>query len=120
MASSRAHNLYRRRSDREGSLPRGSAGRQSTAARREPSPPVPTPSDYALHELMVLSSALLDTRDEGEILRLAMDHIAAAGPYSAEAGYLTVDGDLVPGPRAGRSMPPWTGGCGSWPGKTAL
>ncbi|WP_328919646.1 helix-turn-helix domain-containing protein [Streptomyces sp. NBC_00208] len=102
MASSRAHNLYRRRSDREGSLPRGSAGRQSTAARREPSPPVPTPSDYALHELMVLSSALLDTRDEGEILRLAMDHIAAAGPYSAEAGYLTVDGDLVPGPRGGQ------------------
>ncbi|MFD0373648.1 PucR family transcriptional regulator [Streptomyces sp. NPDC127112] len=48
-----------------------------------------------LHELMVLSGALFDTRDEGEILRLAMDHIAAAGPYSAEAGYLRVDGDLV-------------------------
>lgn len=39
MTSSRAHNLYRHRSDREGSLPRGSAGRRSTAARREPSPP---------------------------------------------------------------------------------
>ncbi|MGW2062239.1 PucR family transcriptional regulator [Streptomyces sp. NPDC001937] len=102
MASSRVHNLYRRRSDREGSVPRGSAGRQSTAARREPSPPVPPPAGHALHELMVLSNALLDTRDEGEILRLAMDHIAAAGPYSAEAGYLRVDGDLVPGPRGGQ------------------
>ncbi|MER7813024.1 helix-turn-helix domain-containing protein [Streptomyces sp900116325] len=99
MASSRAHNLYRRRSDREGGLLRGSAGQQSTAARRESGPPVATPADHALHELMVLSSALFDTRDEGEILRLAMDHIAAAGPYSAEAGYLRVDGDLVPGPR---------------------
>jgi DNA-binding PucR family transcriptional regulator len=48
---------------------------------------------------MVLSRTLFDTPDEGEILRLAMDHIAAAGPYSAEAGYLEVDGDLVPGPR---------------------
>ncbi|MEV6703247.1 transcriptional regulator, partial [Streptomyces sp. NPDC051453] len=51
---------------------------------------------------MALFSALLDTRDEGEILRLAMDHIAAAGPYSAEAGYLRVDGDLVPNPRNGQ------------------
>jgi DNA-binding PucR family transcriptional regulator len=48
---------------------------------------------------MVLSRTLFDTPDEGEILRLAMDHIAAAGPYSAEAGYLEVDGDLVPSPR---------------------
>ncbi|MGW3598609.1 PucR family transcriptional regulator [Streptomyces sp. NPDC005167] len=102
MASSRVHNLYRRRSDREGSVPRGSAGRQSRAARREPSPPVPPPDGHALHELMVLSNALLDTRDEGEILRLAMDHIAAAGPYSAEAGFLRVAGDLVPGPRGGQ------------------
>lgn len=39
MVSSRVHNLYRRRSDREGSIPRGSAGRQSTVARKEPSPP---------------------------------------------------------------------------------
>ncbi|MGW0871445.1 PucR family transcriptional regulator [Streptomyces sp. NPDC002740] len=52
---------------------------------------------------MVLSRALFDTPDEGEILRLAMDHIAAAGPYSAEAGYLKVDGDLVPSPRNGQT-----------------
>ncbi|MEU5380735.1 MULTISPECIES: helix-turn-helix domain-containing protein [Streptomyces] len=51
---------------------------------------------------MVLSKALFDTLDEGEILRLAMDHIAAAGRYSAEAGYLRVDGDLVPSARNGR------------------
>ncbi|MFF1738744.1 PucR family transcriptional regulator [Streptomyces mirabilis] len=102
MAGSRAHNLYRRRSDREGSLPQGSARQHPTAARRGPRPRVPTPADHALHELMVLSRALFDTPDEGEILRLAMDHIAAAGPYSAEAGYLKVDGDLVPSPRNGQ------------------
>ncbi|MFJ1561223.1 helix-turn-helix domain-containing protein [Streptomyces mirabilis] len=99
MASSRAHNLYRRCSDRKGSPPWGSGGRHSTAARRGPRPPAPTPVDHALRELMALSRALFDTPDEGEILRLAMDHIAAAGPYSAEAGYLEVDGDLVPSPR---------------------
>ncbi|MFG2260385.1 PucR family transcriptional regulator [Streptomyces mirabilis] len=102
MASSRAHQLYRRCSDREGGLPRGSGGRYRTAARRGPRPPAPTPADHALRELMVLSRALFDTPDEGEILRLAMDHIAAAGPYSAEAGYLKVDGDLVPSPRNGQ------------------
>lgn len=101
MAGSRAHSLYRR-SDREGSLPRGSGGRHGTAARRGPRPPAPAPADHAPHELMALSRALFDTRDEGEILRLAMDHIAAAGPYSAEAGYLKVDGDLVPSPRNGQ------------------
>ncbi|SFG98354.1 PucR family transcriptional regulator [Streptomyces mirabilis] len=102
MAGSRAHNLYRRRCDREGSLPRGSGGRRPTAARRGPRPPVPTPADHAPHELMLLSRALFDTPDEGEILSLAMDHIAAAGPYSAEAGYLRVDGELVPRPRDGQ------------------
>ncbi|WP_217572866.1 CdaR family transcriptional regulator [Streptomyces sp. GbtcB7] len=101
MAGSRTHNLYRRRSDREGRL-QGSARQHPTAARRGPRHPVPTPADHALHELMVLSRALFDTPDEGEILRLAMDHIAAAGPYSAEAGYLKVDGDLVPSPRNGQ------------------
>uniref|UniRef100_UPI002F91BB5D helix-turn-helix domain-containing protein n=1 Tax=Streptomyces sp. NBC_01001 TaxID=2903713 RepID=UPI002F91BB5D len=102
MAGSRAHNLHRHPSDREDRLPRGSPVRHSTAPRRGRRPPVPTPADDALHELMVLSWALLDTRDEGEILRLAMDHLAAAGPYSAEAGYLRVDGDLVPIPRDGQ------------------
>ncbi|MEU9264823.1 helix-turn-helix domain-containing protein [Streptomyces sp. NPDC048251] len=102
MAGSRAHDLYRlyrRRSDREGSLPQGSGGRHPVAARRGPRPPAPTPAAHALHDLMVLSSALFDTPDESEILRLAMNHIAAAGPYSAEAGYLKVGGDLVPSPR---------------------
>ncbi|MFJ8510503.1 PucR family transcriptional regulator [Streptomyces avermitilis] len=99
MAGSRAHDLYRRRSDWEGRPPPGSGGRHLTAARRGPRPPAPTPADHALRELMVLSRALFGTPDEGEILRLAMAHIAAAGPYSAEAGYLKVDGDLVPSPR---------------------
>ncbi|MGW3668136.1 PucR family transcriptional regulator [Streptomyces sp. NPDC005141] len=98
MASSRAHHLYR-----EDCLPRGSGRWHPAAARRVPRPPAPTPADHALRELMVLSRALFDTPDEGEILRLAMDHIAAAGPYSAEAGYLKVDGDLVPSPRNGQT-----------------
>ncbi|CAL2058687.1 MULTISPECIES: helix-turn-helix domain-containing protein [Streptomyces] len=106
MVSSRAHNLYRWRSDREGSLPRGSARRHPRAARKEPRPPAPTPADDAPHELMALSCALFDTPDEGEILRLAMGHVAAAGPYSAEAGYLEVDGDLVASPRNGEIHAP--------------
>ncbi|MFD5753277.1 PucR family transcriptional regulator [Streptomyces sp. NPDC127033] len=69
--------------------------RTPAAARGEPHPP----ADHALHELTVLSCTLFDTPDESEILRLAMDHIAAIGPYSAEAGFLEVDGDLVPSPR---------------------
>ncbi|WP_230196636.1 PucR family transcriptional regulator [Streptomyces coriariae] len=106
MAGSRSHNLYRlyrRRSDREGSLPRGNGGRHPTATRRGPRPPAPTQAAHALHDLMVLSRALFDTPDESEILRLAMNHIAAAGPYSAEAGYLKVGGDLVPSPRNRRT-----------------
>ncbi|MDX3056935.1 helix-turn-helix domain-containing protein [Streptomyces sp. NE06-03E] len=50
--------------------------------------------------MTALSRTLFDTPDESEILRLAMDHIAAAGPYSAEAGYLLeADGGLVPSAR---------------------
>ncbi|MEV6117446.1 helix-turn-helix domain-containing protein [Streptomyces sp. NPDC052109] len=48
---------------------------------------------------MALSRSLFDAPDEDEILRLAMDHVVAAGPYRAEAGYLNVGGDLVPSPR---------------------
>ncbi|AOR36900.1 transcriptional regulator [Streptomyces fodineus] len=65
--------------------------------------PARTPAAHALHELVALSRAQFDAPDEGEILRLAMDHIVAAGPYSAEAGYLKVGGDLVPSPRNGQT-----------------
>ncbi|KUO06391.1 transcriptional regulator [Streptomyces sp. DSM 15324] len=65
--------------------------------------PAPTAAASALHELVVLSRAQFDAPDEDEILRLAMDHIGARGPYSAEAGYLKVGGDLVPSPRNGRT-----------------
>ncbi|MFD8733649.1 PucR family transcriptional regulator [Streptomyces sp. NPDC059618] len=103
MAGSRTHSLYRRRSDRASSLPRGSARWHTTAVRTWTRPSVRNPDDHALRDLTALSSVLFDTPDEGEILRLAMDHIAAAGPYSAEAGYLEVDGDLVPSPRNGQT-----------------
>ncbi|MGY5044264.1 PucR family transcriptional regulator [Streptomyces sp. 900105755] len=103
MASSRAHSLHRRPSPRKGSLPRGSVGRRPRAARGEPHPPARTSPDPALHDLVALSRALFGAPDEVEILRLAMDHIAAAGPYSAEAGYLQVGGDLVPSPRNGQT-----------------
>ncbi|MDX3312494.1 helix-turn-helix domain-containing protein [Streptomyces sp. ME08-AFT2] len=102
MADGRTHSLYHRRSDWEGSLPRGSAGGRPTAARRYPRPPAPTPADHP-RDLMALSCALFDAPDEDEVLRLAMDHIAAAGPYRAEAGYLKVGGDLVPSPRNGQT-----------------
>ncbi|MGW0168776.1 PucR family transcriptional regulator [Streptomyces sp. NPDC003343] len=101
MSGSRVYSLSRR-SDREAGLSWGGVGRPHMAGPRGPGPRVSTPADHALHELMVLSKALFDTLDEGEILRLAMDHIAAAGRYSAEAGYLRVDGDLVPSARNGR------------------
>ncbi|MEV7687402.1 PucR family transcriptional regulator [Streptomyces bungoensis] len=89
MVGSRAHSLYHNHS----------AGRHPVVSRRGPRRPARTPADHALHELVALSRALFGTPDEVEILHLAMDHIAAAGPYSAEAGYLKVDGDLVPSPR---------------------
>lgn len=103
MAGSRTHSLYHRRSDRASSLPQGSARWHTTAARTWTRPPVRNPDDHALRDLTALARVLFDTPDEGEILRLAMDHIAAAGPYSAEAGYLMVDGDLVPSPRNGQT-----------------
>ncbi|MEU6994919.1 helix-turn-helix domain-containing protein [Streptomyces sp. NPDC046465] len=81
MARNRPHDLYRR------------------SDRGEPHRPAQPPADHALHALTLLSRTLFDTPDESEILRLAMDHIAAIGPYSAEAGYLEADGDLVPSPR---------------------
>ncbi|MGW7102648.1 PucR family transcriptional regulator [Streptomyces sp. NPDC054838] len=102
MAGSRAHNLYRRCSEEDG-LPGGGAGRPPAAERKEPRPPDAAPAD---HELTVLSRALFGTLDENEILRLAMGHIAAAGPYEAEAGYLKVDGGLVRSPRKGQAQAP--------------
>lgn len=103
MVGSRAYSLYRRCSDRKGSPPRGSGRRHPTAAPRRPRLPARTPAAHALHELVALSRAQFDAPDEGEILRLAMDHMVAAGPYRAEAGYLKVGGNLVPSPWNGRT-----------------
>ncbi|MFB7861248.1 PucR family transcriptional regulator [Streptomyces sp. NPDC056069] len=99
MVGSRSHNVYGRCSDREGSLPPSSAGQHPTDARRELLPSATDPAATALHDMMELSSTLFEAPSEAEILRLAMHHIAAAGPYRAEAGYLQVDGDLVPSPK---------------------
>ncbi|MEU7496684.1 helix-turn-helix domain-containing protein [Streptomyces griseofuscus] len=103
MVGSRAYRRYHRCSGRKGSLPRSSARRHPTAASGRPRPPARTPAAHALHALVALSRAQFDAPDDGEILRLAMDHIVAAGRYSAEAGYLEVGGDLVPSPRNGRT-----------------
>ncbi|MEU0782591.1 helix-turn-helix domain-containing protein [Streptomyces sp. NPDC006173] len=99
MVGSRARNLYRGCSDLESTPSRGSFGRPPSASMAGPSAPTltPTASDDA-QAVIALSSALFDTPDVEEILRLAMDHIAAAGPYSAEAAYLKVNGRLVPSP----------------------
>ncbi|MBB5925606.1 helix-turn-helix domain-containing protein [Streptomyces echinatus] len=103
MVGSRAYSPYHRYPDRKGGLPRDSAGRRPTAAPRRPRLPARTPAAHALHELVALSRTQFDAPDEGEILRLAMDHIAAAGPYTAEAGYLKVGGDLISSPWNGRT-----------------
>lgn len=97
MARSRPHHLYRR-SDGECGRTRGGHRRPPAAAHKEPHPFARPPADHALHELTAVARTLFDTPHESEILRLAMDHIAAAGPYSVEAGYLEADGDLVPSP----------------------
>lgn len=98
-----ARNMRRGRPVQEGSLPRGRTGRHPTASWRGPRPHLPSPADPP-HELLAISRLLFDSRNEGEILRLAMDHLSAVGPYRAEAGYLRVHGRLVSSPQ-GRPDP---------------
>ncbi|WP_328491523.1 helix-turn-helix domain-containing protein [Streptomyces sp. NBC_00414] len=77
---------------------------------RRPSSPAgterPDPRPFAAldpHGLLELSHTLFTCAEPREILRLAMRHVSALGPYRAEAGYLaTVDGlSRVPGHDAG-------------------
>ncbi|MFJ8632059.1 PucR family transcriptional regulator [Streptomyces sp. NPDC093568] len=98
MAGRRGQSVYRRRPDREGRIPPGRLGQHPTISRRGSRPPLST---LASHELPAVSRALFGTRDESEILRLAMDHVSGVGPYRAEAGYLRVHGRLVPSPQVG-------------------
>ncbi|MET7824277.1 helix-turn-helix domain-containing protein [Streptomyces sp. NPDC005386] len=105
MAGSRTHSLHHRYSDRMSSFTSDSARGHSTFTRRGPRSPPLAPADHDMRHLTKLSRALFATPDEDAILRLAMDHIAAAGPYRAEAGYLTVDGDLRPSPKSGMTQP---------------
>ncbi|MFC5214151.1 PucR family transcriptional regulator [Streptomyces coerulescens] len=55
------------------------------------------------HGLLVLSHVLLNCAEQSEIVRLAMRHVSALGPYHAEAGYLAKDDGLsrVPGHEVG-------------------
>ncbi|MFE5890511.1 PucR family transcriptional regulator [Streptomyces sp. NPDC056462] len=46
------------------------------------------------HGLLVLSHTLLTCAEQSEIVRLAMRHVSALGPYHAEAGYLATDDGL--------------------------
>ncbi|MFF2102321.1 PucR family transcriptional regulator [Streptomyces sp. NPDC058202] len=101
MAGSRTHSLHHRCSDRARSLTPGSTRGRSLSTRSGPRSPPLTPHDHDIRDLAVLSRALFDTPDEGTILQLTMDHIAAAGPFRAEAGYLTLDGDLRLSPKNG-------------------
>ncbi|MER5479246.1 helix-turn-helix domain-containing protein [Streptomyces sp. NPDC002734] len=93
MASSRGRSGYRR-----SSLPSGRLGQHPTISRRGA---LPSLSTLAPHNLSAVSFALFDTLDESEILRVAMDHVSAVGPYRAEAGYLAVHGRLAPSPQCG-------------------
>lgn len=47
------------------------------------------------HGLLALSHALFDGADEREILKAALAHVAALGPYRAEAGLLSNDDSPV-------------------------
>ncbi|MFJ4537138.1 PucR family transcriptional regulator [Streptomyces tibetensis] len=104
MVGRRARNMHRGRPGQEGSPPRSRPGgtqrpRGEGSARTFPARPTwPAP------ELLAVFRALFDTWNEGEILRLAMDHVSTVGPYRAEAGYLRVHGQLVPRPQ-GRPDP---------------
>ncbi|MFJ9019752.1 PucR family transcriptional regulator [Streptomyces sp. NPDC102259] len=51
------------------------------------------------HGLLVLSHTLFTCAEQSEIVRLAMRHVSALGPYLAEAGYLATGDGLsrVPG-----------------------
>ncbi|MFD9187154.1 PucR family transcriptional regulator [Streptomyces phaeochromogenes] len=55
------------------------------------------------HGLLVLSGTLFTCVEQSEIVRLAMRHVGALGPYHAEAGYLATGDGLsrVPGRDAG-------------------
>ncbi|MET7735844.1 helix-turn-helix domain-containing protein [Streptomyces sp. NPDC005402] len=55
------------------------------------------------HGLLVLSHTLFACAEQSEIVRLAMGHVSALGPYHAEAGYLVTGDGLarVPGHDAG-------------------
>ncbi|WP_425245526.1 PucR family transcriptional regulator [Streptomyces sp. NEAU-NA10] len=55
------------------------------------------------HGLLVLSRTLFTCTEQSEIVRLAMRHVSALGPYNAEAGYLATGDGLsrVPGHDAG-------------------
>jgi len=57
------------------------------------------------HGLLVLSRALFTCTEQSEIVRMAMRHVSALGPYSAEAGYLATGDGLsrVPGQDTGAS-----------------
>ncbi|MDH6221982.1 PucR family transcriptional regulator [Streptomyces pseudovenezuelae] len=58
------------------------------------------------HGLLVLAHTLFTCAEQSEIVRLAMRHVSALGPYHAEAGYLATGDGLsrVPGPDAGAPM----------------
>lgn len=96
MACSPSQRLSPDVSDQEVSrLPSDTAGTE----RRDPGPlAVLDP-----HGLLVLARTLFTCTEQREIVRLAMRHVSALGPYSAEAGYLATGDGLsrVPGQDAG-------------------
>ncbi|MEU6353685.1 helix-turn-helix domain-containing protein [Streptomyces sp. NPDC047072] len=57
------------------------------------------------HGLLVLSHALLNCAEQNEIVRLAMQHVSALGPYHAEAAYLATDDGFSHAPGHGVGAP---------------
>ena len=54
-----------------------------------------------LRDLFLLSMAMFDGRDEGEVLRVALEAVAGLCPARAEAGYLRTEGTWVRAPDPG-------------------
>ncbi|MFF9038412.1 PucR family transcriptional regulator [Streptomyces sp. NPDC014892] len=94
-----ARDMHRGRPGQEGTPGRSLPGGTPRSRGKGPAGTFPARATRQPRELLAAFRTLFDTRNEGEILRLAMGHVSAVGPYRAEAGFLRVDGHLVPSPQ---------------------
>ncbi|MFK4098496.1 PucR family transcriptional regulator [Streptomyces sp. NPDC019531] len=91
MAGRRKQASVRHPSRRESDPSTGGALR-SESERHEPHE---LPGESDPHGLLALSDPLFRSTDGSEILRMAMAHVGALGPYRLEAGYLVTGDGIV-------------------------